>query len=170
VVTLALNVAEPLVAGEFGKAAFDAVGPLLLIGWSEVGPGLLQAIGATSRAPVAREVNRPEPAVQANSDDGTPETEPQLDEDAPQQGGEQAVVRRTPEALLAQARREDKAHRVAHQKPISADTLRLRLGVGATRARQLVRIVRSEFEEQVAAHRPAGEVVNEVQDAATMAA
>ncbi|MFJ8967219.1 hypothetical protein ACIRG5_48340, partial [Lentzea sp. NPDC102401] len=37
VVTLALNVAEPLVAGEYGKAAFDAVGPLLLIGWSEVG-------------------------------------------------------------------------------------------------------------------------------------
>ncbi|WP_405166307.1 hypothetical protein OG203_15190 [Nocardia sp. NBC_01499] len=53
VVTLALNVAEPLVAGEFGKAAFDAVGPLLLIGWSEVGPGLLRAIGATSRAPAA---------------------------------------------------------------------------------------------------------------------
>lgn len=31
-VTLALNVADPLVAGEYGKAAFDAVGPLLLIG------------------------------------------------------------------------------------------------------------------------------------------
>lgn len=30
--TLALNVAEPLCAGHFGKAAFDAVGPLLLIG------------------------------------------------------------------------------------------------------------------------------------------
>jgi hypothetical protein len=36
VVTLALNVADPLVAGELGKAAFDAVGPLLLIGWAEV--------------------------------------------------------------------------------------------------------------------------------------
>jgi hypothetical protein len=34
VVTLALNVAEPLIAGEVGKALFDAVGPLLLIGWS----------------------------------------------------------------------------------------------------------------------------------------
>ncbi|UKD51048.1 hypothetical protein L3Q65_24275 [Amycolatopsis sp. FU40] len=34
--TLALNVAEPLVAGRLGKALFDAVGPLLLIGWSEV--------------------------------------------------------------------------------------------------------------------------------------
>ncbi len=34
VVTLALNVADPIVAGEYGKAAFDAVGPLLLIGWA----------------------------------------------------------------------------------------------------------------------------------------
>ena len=32
VVTLALNVAEPLIVGEAGKALFDAVGPLLLIG------------------------------------------------------------------------------------------------------------------------------------------
>ena len=39
-VTLALNVADPLAAGQLGKAAFDAVGPLLLIGWAEVGPGL----------------------------------------------------------------------------------------------------------------------------------
>jgi hypothetical protein len=37
VVTLALNVAQPLIAGEVGKALFDAVGPLLLIGWAEVG-------------------------------------------------------------------------------------------------------------------------------------
>jgi hypothetical protein len=64
VVTLALNVAEPFLAGQFGKAAFDAVGPLLLIGWSEVGPGLLQAIGETSRAPATREVDRSEPAYQ----------------------------------------------------------------------------------------------------------
>jgi hypothetical protein len=140
-VTLALNVADPLVAGEFGKAAFDAVGPLLLIGWSEVGPGLLQAIGTTSRVPVVRDVERPEPAVHANSDDGAPETQPQLDEDIPQHGGEQ-----------------------------SADTLRVRLGVGAARGRKLVKIVRFEFEEQVAAHRPGGEVVNDMQDAATMAA
>ncbi|WP_236703398.1 hypothetical protein [Lentzea aerocolonigenes] len=170
VVTLALNVAEPLVAGEFGKAAFDAVGPLLLIGWSEVGPGLLQAIGATSRVPVVREVDRPEPAVDADLDDGAPETGPELEVDIPQQGEERAVVGRTPEALLAQARREDAAHRAAHQKPISADTLRVRLRVGATRARQLVKIVRSEFEEQVAVQRAMGDVVNEMEEATIMAA
>ena len=170
VVTLALNVAEPLVAGEFGKAAFDAVGPLLLIGWSEVGPGLLQAIGATSRAPVAPEVGRPEPAVHADSDECVPASGPELDKEVPQHGGERAVVERSPVALVAQARREDAAHRAAHQKPISADTLRVRLGVGATRARQLVKIVRSEFEEQVAAQRAAGGVLNEMQEATTMAA
>ncbi|WP_326943691.1 hypothetical protein OG439_27430 [Amycolatopsis sp. NBC_01307] len=37
-----------MIAGEVGKALFDAVGPLLLIGWSEVGPVLLQALAAVS--------------------------------------------------------------------------------------------------------------------------
>lgn len=46
-VTLALNVGEPALEGRFGKAAFDAVGPVLLIGWAEVGPGLLRAIAQT---------------------------------------------------------------------------------------------------------------------------
>lgn len=42
--------ADPIVAGEYGKAAFDAVGPLLLIGWAEVGPDLLRALTAASQA------------------------------------------------------------------------------------------------------------------------
>ncbi|MEU4252271.1 hypothetical protein AB0F15_33200 [Amycolatopsis sp. NPDC026612] len=70
VVTLALNVAEPLVAGEYGKAAFDAVGPLLLIGWAEVGAGLLQAIGEAGRTPVVldfAEVENAEERVQEKS-------------------------------------------------------------------------------------------------------
>lgn len=49
VVTLALNVAEPVIAGQYGKAAFDAVGPLLLIGWGEVGPGLIEAMHAADQ-------------------------------------------------------------------------------------------------------------------------
>ncbi len=44
--TLALNSADPIITGAYGKAAFDAVGSHLLIGWAEVGPGLLQAIAA----------------------------------------------------------------------------------------------------------------------------
>jgi hypothetical protein len=168
VVTLALNVAEPLVAGQFGKAAFDAVGPLLLIGWSEVGPGLLQTIGTTRRVTVARQVDRPEPAVHTGWDDDAPETTPQLDKDVPHQGDGRTVVERSAMALLAQARREDAAHRAAHQKPISADTLRVRLRVGAARARQLVKIVRSEFEEQLPAQRP--DTAHETRNAPGMAA
>jgi len=34
-VTLALNVTDPVIAGRFGRAIFDAVGPLLLMGWVE---------------------------------------------------------------------------------------------------------------------------------------
>ncbi|MBW8086584.1 hypothetical protein IGW14_00605 [Streptomyces hygroscopicus subsp. hygroscopicus] len=49
-VTLALNVADPLIAGHLGEAAFDAVGPALLIGWADVGPGLLQALGTAARS------------------------------------------------------------------------------------------------------------------------
>jgi hypothetical protein len=44
--TLALNVAEPIAQGAYGRATFDAVGPLLLIGWSEVGPGLLGSMNS----------------------------------------------------------------------------------------------------------------------------
>lgn len=56
--------------------------------------------------------------------------------------------RRTPELLLEQARQEDAAHRAAHQKPISADTLRKRLGIGATPARRLVKAIRGEYQAQ----------------------
>jgi len=148
VVTLALNVAESLVAGDFGRAAFDAVGPLLLIGWSDVGPGLLQAISATRSRARRTSSRSARPAVHVDSDDGASEPELQLDMNASQRGGKQAMVRRTTETLLARARREDAAHRAAHQRPISAETLRVRLGVGATCARNLTKIVRSEFEEQ----------------------
>ena len=41
--TLALNIAEPLAAGHYGRAAVDAVAPLLLLGWGAVGPQLLRA-------------------------------------------------------------------------------------------------------------------------------
>ncbi len=63
VVTLTLNVAEPVIAGDYGKAAFDAVGPALLIGWSEVGPGLLRAMRhPTTFHPVVLPPRRPRPA------------------------------------------------------------------------------------------------------------
>lgn len=161
VVTLALNVAEPLVAGEYGKAAFDAVGPLLLIGWSEVGPGFLQAIKAVSTQATKYEM----------SNDGRttntviPTTHTQRNNVRQSLPGEGTTVQQKrkvprarsaqlPHALLERARHEDAAHRTAHQKPISADTLRARLGIGAERARRLVSIVRSEAKAPVSGNQP----------------
>lgn len=42
VFTLALNVAEPIAAGHYGRAAVDSVAPLLLLGWGQVGPLMLR--------------------------------------------------------------------------------------------------------------------------------
>jgi hypothetical protein len=49
--TLALNTARPIAAGAYGQACFYAVAPLLLIGWSEVGPRLLAAMQRTVPGP-----------------------------------------------------------------------------------------------------------------------
>jgi hypothetical protein len=124
VVTLALNVAEPLIAGEVGKALFDAVGPLLLIGWSEVGPVLLPALAAVSAT------ERPGAVAQtADSDSASAEQSEGVNVDA---------------ELLDRARHEDRRHRELYQRPVSAESLRKALGVGAERSRTLVKLVRAE--------------------------
>jgi hypothetical protein len=140
VMTLALNVTEPLLAGEYGKAAFDAVGPLLLIGWAEVGPGLLQAISNAGREVGAR--------VESAADKPTKAPSPSARRSRPthtHRARTQAkdLVRADPE-LLQRARLEDARHREQRQRPISAETLRKRLGVGAEKSRALVAAVRSE--------------------------
>ncbi|PXY21356.1 MULTISPECIES: hypothetical protein [Pseudonocardiaceae] len=152
VVTLALNVADPVVAGEYGKAAFDAVGPLLLIGWAEVGPSFLQAIGECSastatRGAVAEE--QPEVLVREKPGASPAGSDSNEDEVADRDGPGLTRQKRSPEKLLSLAREADAAHRAAHQKPISADTLRVQLGIGATQARRLVKAVRSEFQARI---------------------
>jgi hypothetical protein len=142
-------------AGHFGRAAFDAVGPLLLVGWSEVGPGLLQAVVATSPGPVARE---PERLAGVGPENWAPRSPSRPNEGIPPHGVQTVVGERPPEVLLAQARREDTAHRAVHQKPMSADMLRVRLRVGTTSARHLVK---SEFDERAAAYQHGGETVGE---------
>ncbi|AXK35035.1 hypothetical protein DVA86_22695 [Streptomyces armeniacus] len=149
-VTLALNVTDPLLAGERGKAAFDAVGPLLLIGWAEVGPGLLQAISSTGPQEAAGSVvleagQRPRAGVE--------EVAPRWAEDAGSDGESDVSVsgegarhiksRSGEEVLLERAYEEDARHREAYQRPISAETLRKRLHVGAARSRTLVAMIRS---------------------------
>lgn len=49
--TLAMNTAHPIITGAYGQACFYAVAPLLLIGWSEVGPRLLASLHGTNPGP-----------------------------------------------------------------------------------------------------------------------
>ncbi|MFF7987781.1 SpdA protein [Streptomyces sp. NPDC007901] len=124
--TLALNVTDPLLSGQMGKAAFDAVGPLLLIGWAEVGPGLLQAMSAVEGE------DGPHLAV----------AEELLLQEAVEY--EHMQIRTPHDALLERARREDAEHWEAHRRPISAETLRKRLRIGAARSRTLVATLRND--------------------------
>lgn len=140
-VTLALNVADPLVAGQYGKAAFDAVGPLLLIGWAEVGPDLLSELTiirlaheVTPEDPKRVEAQQTKPSSSSGSGtrpDGAP--------------ADRRTNRPTPnidDDLLERAR-ADAHHWVAHRRPISADVLRRKLRISATRSRLLVAMVRT---------------------------
>jgi hypothetical protein len=105
--TLALNTAGALGHQQFGTALVDAVGPVLLIGWSEVGPWMLRQVFAvcSAAAPPPKHV-RPAPEV------------PQV----------------LPVGLLAQARKLDADHRTATGRPISRDALRAQLRIGRDRA------------------------------------
>jgi hypothetical protein len=135
VVTLALNTAAPLLAEEWGKAAFDAVGPLLLIGWAHVGPALLQAISPpmVERVPV-RDGGSAEVRQMASVDPSA----------VPRQGTPRPDSVDDGE-LLDRARLADGQHRAIHQRPISAETLRRQLRIGAGRSRSLVARLRSEY-------------------------
>jgi hypothetical protein len=119
VLTLALNVAGALGHRQYGTALVDAVGPALLIGWSEIGPWMLRQVYAVCSA-TARQ--QPQPQAQP-----APSAPPAL-----------------PEALLAQARSLDAEHRAATGRPISRDTLRARLRIGRDRASALVAVVRAQ--------------------------
>ncbi|MFF3377596.1 SpdA protein [Streptomyces sp. NPDC002680] len=146
-ITLALNITEPLLTGHTGKAAFDAVGPLLLIGWAEVGPGLLQAIANTTD----KEQNLPDPsAATTNGPAITPQTmdgtgsEARISPDSIGHYTRHHAPRTERDDLLERARQEDALHWTEHHRPISAETLRKRLSVGSARSRMLVTILRGD--------------------------
>jgi hypothetical protein len=117
ILTLALNTSGALCHRQFGTTLVDAVGPALLIGWSEVGPWLLRQIHAACS-----------PAF------------PEQPEAAP--AARQLPV--IPVALLARARELDAGHRAADGRPISRDTLREQLRIGRDRASALVATIRAE--------------------------
>ena len=114
--TLALNTAGALGHHRFGTALVDAVGPALLIGWSEVGPWMLRQIHAVCPPAAPRQ-------PQANPG---------------------AVPLVLPVALLARTRELDAEHRATTGRPISRDTLRARLRISRDRASALVAAVRAE--------------------------
>ncbi|QIY72091.1 DUF2637 domain-containing protein [Streptomyces sp. RLB1-33] len=140
--TLALNVAEPIVAGHYGRAAVDAVAPLLLLGWGAVGPQLLRAFHTVARpaeaAPSPDEIeSEPEtasdtalPAVPLTVPAPTPVT-PHI---AP---APSSPALKVPEPLLTEARSIATSHHTEHGEPITAAQLKLRLGIGLPMATAL---------------------------------
>ncbi|MBT2397487.1 DUF2637 domain-containing protein [Streptomyces sp. ISL-100] len=153
--TLALNIAEPVIAGHYGRACVDAVAPLLLLGWGAVGPALLRHFHAvTTPAPVVVPAPPLAPAPVA-----TPEPNPELvPEGAPAETEAAPTPETAPEpvvvpepaappapapapvavpqpavkvapALLDAAREIADTHRAAHGQPITAPELKARLGV-----------------------------------------
>jgi hypothetical protein len=149
--TLTLNVAGPVTQGAYGRAAFDAVGPLLMIGWSEVGPGLLRHIHAVRTMPgTGASYRRPEgfaygPDRVRPGAEGSRQTQSGAARSMPDSRG---MRKRHPDRdennLLTRARQVDAAHRVQHGRPVSAETLRRQLRIGAESARSLVHVIRAE--------------------------
>jgi hypothetical protein len=149
--TLALNIAGPVTAGAYGRAAFDSVGPGLLIGWAETGPGMLRFLYARPRNPdpaLHGSEARPAPAGEevpvapaldcpANEADGSSRP-------AASQAGRAGAAGL--DELLAEARRIDQAHRLMHHRPVSAETLRKQMRIGSMRARALVQQIRDSHD------------------------
>jgi hypothetical protein len=140
--TLALNVADPICAGQWGKAGFDAVGPLLLIGWAEVGPALLRSLQGVDSAQ--------EQTVDHDGSAPGAVTDPEhvtVDGREPSIGS--SVVDNL--ANLKRARSLNRMHWDRHRRPISAESLRRELGVGAAASRKLCAAVRSEMQTAMVA-------------------
>ncbi|MFJ6622101.1 DUF2637 domain-containing protein [Kitasatospora sp. NPDC091335] len=156
--TLALNVAEPLAAGHYGRAAVDAVAPLLLLGWGQVGPQFLRHFH-TLTAPTPAEAPAPVPtpaleplpeSLPLPSLDAEPEPAPApapepapapavilASEPAPAPVARPLPVKATvaaslpaiPEALLNAARRIAETHHAEQGEHITPGQLKARLGV-----------------------------------------
>ncbi len=150
-VTLALNVPAPVCAGQWGKAAFDSVGPLLLIGWAETGPGLLRALSSANvdlgsvqlPFPPLAEL-KPDQAEQVVLGPTTCRSDQPVGTAVPRTG-------HFDDGLVARARCADAEHCRRCLRPISADSLRKELRVSAKTSRALVAVVRSENAQRAGA-------------------
>ncbi|MFJ3640819.1 DUF2637 domain-containing protein [Streptomyces sp. NPDC090108] len=150
--TLALNTAEPLLTGRYGRACLDTVAPLLLLGWGHVGPVFLAQFHTLTRPTPHLEATAAALATEAD-----PDTAPSLEsalptpapdiaaslievlEPAPTPAVTQPVIvakaarpasgPALPAALLDAARRIADTHRAEHGTPITAAHLGTRMGV-----------------------------------------
>ncbi|SHN14611.1 DUF2637 domain-containing protein [Actinacidiphila paucisporea] len=157
--TLALNTAEPLLTGRYGRACLDTVAPLLLLGWGRVGPSFLAQFHTLTHptplmeaAPTPIPVQAAEPATTETSAPAaelvaaathTPAPGPaasviETPEPAQAPAAEPVRAARTtvtaarpalPAALLDAARRIADTHHAEHGQPITAAQLRIRMGV-----------------------------------------
>ncbi|WP_405972909.1 DUF2637 domain-containing protein [Streptomyces sp. NBC_00988] len=140
--TLALNVAEPIVAGHYGRAAVDAVAPLLLLGWGSVGPQLLRAFHTAARpavlAPLAHGIETEPETASDVSRPAVPLAVPAPAPVAPQIASAPASPAvKVPEPLLTEARSIATSHHTEHGEPITAAQLKTRLGIGLPMATAL---------------------------------
>ncbi|MGW3980915.1 DUF2637 domain-containing protein [Streptomyces mirabilis] len=140
--TLALNVAEPIVAGHYGRAAVDAVAPLLLLGWGSVGPQLLRAFHTVARpavpAPLPGEIESDSETALDASLPTVPLTVPAPAPVAPRIAPAPALPAvKVPEPLLTEARSIATAHHTDYGEPITAAQLKTRLGIGLPMATAL---------------------------------
>ncbi|MFJ7193610.1 DUF2637 domain-containing protein [Streptomyces bacillaris] len=153
--TLALNTAEPLLTGRYGRACLDTVAPLLLLGWGHVGPAFLAHFHTTRQedttatvtpAPIAEPVptTAPAPETAAPTHEPVPAATPapppaevptviEVPDSAaapaiataPATGSRPAL----PAPLLAAARRIADTHQAEHGTPVTAAQLATRMGV-----------------------------------------
>ncbi|GEC08767.1 hypothetical protein SSP24_64220 [Streptomyces spinoverrucosus] len=150
--TLALNIAEPIVARHYGRAAVDAVAPVLLLGWGAVGPQLLRSFHT-----VATDAADPAPAVDTEpAQESVPapvETEPAPTPAPPVTANPAPLAPlstpdpvtpvatvpavKVPEPLLTEARSIAASHHAEHGEPITAAQLKRRLGIGQPMATAL---------------------------------
>ncbi|MFF8028273.1 DUF2637 domain-containing protein [Streptomyces sp. NPDC007896] len=140
--TLALNVAEPIVAGHYGRAAVDAVAPLLLLGWGSVGPQLLRAFQTVARPAVTASLpDEIESATETASDASRPAVPLTVPARAPVTPhvapAPASPVVKVPEPLLTEARSIATSHHTDHGEPITAAQLKTRLGIGLPMATAL---------------------------------
>jgi hypothetical protein len=119
-ITFALNTARPILLGQAGRACFDAVAPLLLIGWSEVGPALLNLLHGTV----------PDEAIEPGDDPEAVTSTEEKQSDLPAQ-------------LIERAHRLNASHRQRFGRPITRDSLRASLRVSNAVAGELLQLVRT---------------------------